>query len=212
MVASGSGESSTALTQPGQGGLGLVELEQDPAQAVQVGGVLGFDLAGFFDVGAGLGEVFAAVGPHEAEVVEGFGVVRLHVNALLQVVLGPLGTGGRARRRRRFGNRIDGRAGRELLERARSSAAVKLAHRFVEILELEVDQRADNNRASKLSGKRRRALVEDLQGGVAAALIGQDQGQTVVGLFQARRRTEGILKIGGRLGQPALRVGQMMPR
>ena len=139
MVASASGESSTALTSQGRACLGLVELEEDPAHAVEVGGVLGFHLAGLFDVRAGLGEVFAPVGPHEAQVVEGLGVVRLHVNALLQIVLGPLVEVGALAGGADLEIELTVQPGR-VVGAGQVLGGGKVANGFGKILELEVDQ------------------------------------------------------------------------
>src|SRR5437667_5452519 len=68
--------------------LRFAKLVEDPAKAVEVSGVLRFELDGFFNHLASLLEILAAIGPHVAKVIEGLGEIGLHLEAFAEILLG----------------------------------------------------------------------------------------------------------------------------
>ena len=65
----------------------LVQLEEHPAQAIEKGGVIGFQFDGPLDEHAGFFPVSLLLGPHVAHVVHGVGEIGCQFQAFQKVLL-----------------------------------------------------------------------------------------------------------------------------
>jgi len=67
---------------------GFFQLEEDPAKAIEEGGVLGFLFDGLFNHLPRLREVDSPLGPHIAEIVQRFGKIGRERQAFFEIILG----------------------------------------------------------------------------------------------------------------------------